>query len=590
MSSRCILCGPPEDSSITLHRFPKPGITNALRCELWAKYCFPNQAGSSSPQFQMELFNKQKMLCNKHFEEKVFNQNRLLRSAVPTVPVLQMARTPFCICCLKRDTAYVSLTGCKHAQFIKRHPIKKINEDNLICYECHNILKKIKEFRLRVDESYKILYPHATVPESSYRKPNLQVYKIPDVIISNDYENIDTNIKVEMDSAENSTVENMDTDYIEEEIPTVENKNIYHEELVENFDHNYADCLEENATAENSTVETLENKGTNYVEQENLDHNYTNSLVAEIAAAENSTVENFKRYHTSIKVETVSPEECTIENSTIDISSANNSESNLIEDTKKRTKLKNIESAFKIIKSNQNDACMSFLAASLQNISKTLLKDNLNISTQNITSFINLRKISENTSKLTLDGVQNKLLDNKKDILKKSLTKKCTNNYKMRKHKLLELRISSKIKKTKITREELLEERSRTAVSQAYANSLYRCDNCLLGFYYEENFKDHMKRKHSPKQDTMRCDVCLQSLNPGSGYEEHVSRHFTRFDCLVCNRRFSSFEVALSHYKTKHCKSKFFKCKHCPYISRVKDNLRHHFRSHRVGKITSMKS
>ncbi|XP_063899470.1 uncharacterized protein LOC110383147 isoform X4 [Helicoverpa armigera] len=550
MSSRCILCGPPEDSSITLHRFPKPGITNALRCELWAKYCFPNQAGSSSPQFQMELFNKQKMLCNKHFEEKVFNQNRLLRSAVPTVPVLQMARTPFCICCLKRDTAYVSLTGCKHAQFIKRHPIKKINEDNLICYECHNILKKIKEFRLRVDESYKILYPHATVPESSYRKPNLQVYKIPDVIISNDYENIDTNIKVEMDSAENSTVENMDTDYIEEEIPTVENKNIYHEELVENFDHNYADCLEENATAENSTVETLENKGTNYVEQENLDHNYTNSLVAEIAAAENSTVENFKRYHTSIKVETVSPEECTIENSTIDISSANNSESNLIEDTKKRTKLKNIESAFKIIKSNQNDACMSFLAASLQNISKTLLKDNLNISTQNITSFINLRKISENTSKLTLDGVQNKLLDNKKDILKKSLTKKCTNNYKMRKHKLLELRISSKIKKTKITREELLEERSRTAVSQAYANSLYRCDNCLLGFYYEENFKDHMKRKHSPKQDTMRCEVCLQSLNPGSGYEEHVSRHFTR----------------------------------------VKDNLRHHFRSHRVGKITSMKS
>ncbi|XP_047039781.1 uncharacterized protein LOC124644463 isoform X3 [Helicoverpa zea] len=495
MSSRCILCGPPEDSSITLHRFPKPGITNALRCELWAKYCFPNQAGSSSPQFQMELFNKQKMLCNKHFEEKVFNQNRLLRSAVPTVPVLQMARTPFCICCLKRDTAYVSLTGCKHAEFIKNHPIKKINEDNpLICYECHNILKKIKEFRLRVDESYKILYPHATVPESSYRKPKLQVYKIPDVIISNDYENIDTNIKVEMDTAENSTVENTDTDYIEEEIPMAENKNIYHEELVENFDHNYADCLEENATAENSTVEKLENKGTNYVEQENLDQNYTNSLEAEIAAAENSTVENFENNHISIKVETVSPEECTAENSTTEITSAINSEIDLIEDTKKRTKLKNIESAFKIINSNQNDACMSFLAASLQNISKTLLNDNLNIlSSQNITSLINLRKKTENTSKISLDG-DVKLLDNKKDILKKSLT----NNCKMRKRKLLELKISSKIKKTKITREELMEERSRTAVSQAYANSLYRCDNCLLGFYYEDNFKDHMKRKHSP--------------------------------------------------------------------------------------------
>ncbi|XP_063892509.1 uncharacterized protein LOC126056381 [Helicoverpa armigera] len=54
----CCLCGssPSKDPSITLHRFPKPGTKNALRCELWAKYCFPNEAWSS-PKFQDASIN-----------------------------------------------------------------------------------------------------------------------------------------------------------------------------------------------------------------------------------------------------------------------------------------------------------------------------------------------------------------------------------------------------------------------------------------------------------------------------------------------------------------------------------------------------
>ncbi|CAB3245226.1 unnamed protein product [Arctia plantaginis] len=82
----CCMCGssPSKDSSITLHRFPKPGSKNALRCELWAKYCFPNKAWSS-PKFQDELHSKHKMLCSKHFESTCFIEKKLFRTAVPGV-------------------------------------------------------------------------------------------------------------------------------------------------------------------------------------------------------------------------------------------------------------------------------------------------------------------------------------------------------------------------------------------------------------------------------------------------------------------------------------------------------------------------
>ncbi|CAK1597856.1 unnamed protein product [Parnassius mnemosyne] len=82
----CCICesSPSKDSGITLHRFPKPGSKNALRCELWAKYCFPNKAWSS-PKFEEELHKKHKMLCSKHFESICFNEKKLFRTAIPGV-------------------------------------------------------------------------------------------------------------------------------------------------------------------------------------------------------------------------------------------------------------------------------------------------------------------------------------------------------------------------------------------------------------------------------------------------------------------------------------------------------------------------
>ncbi|KAJ8708707.1 hypothetical protein PYW08_010089 [Mythimna loreyi] len=86
---RCLKCGrsTAEDSLTTLFRFPKPGKTNTLRCELWAKYCFPDKE-YWSPEFQHKLHTEHKMLCSRHFPRTSFSDypetfKKLHRFAVP---------------------------------------------------------------------------------------------------------------------------------------------------------------------------------------------------------------------------------------------------------------------------------------------------------------------------------------------------------------------------------------------------------------------------------------------------------------------------------------------------------------------------
>ena len=74
-------------------------------CELWAKYCFPNEAWSS-PKFQDALHKQHKMLCSKHFKSTCFNEKKLFRTAVPDVQ------------CQKVSTIIILKVYLKHLSYI----------------------------------------------------------------------------------------------------------------------------------------------------------------------------------------------------------------------------------------------------------------------------------------------------------------------------------------------------------------------------------------------------------------------------------------------------------------------------------------
>ncbi|XP_045506276.1 uncharacterized protein LOC123702543 [Colias croceus] len=83
---KCFKCGAsPAEDDVKLYRFSKPGTRNLLRCELWAKYMFP-EGDYSSIQFQRKLYNEHRVLCERHFKPEDMSNDSMKRLAHNAVP------------------------------------------------------------------------------------------------------------------------------------------------------------------------------------------------------------------------------------------------------------------------------------------------------------------------------------------------------------------------------------------------------------------------------------------------------------------------------------------------------------------------
>ncbi|XP_063631095.1 zinc finger protein 62-like isoform X2 [Cydia splendana] len=122
-----------------------------------------------------------------------------------------------------------------------------------------------------------------------------------------------------------------------------------------------------------------------------------------------------------------------------------------------------------------------------------------------------------------------------------------------------------------LTKEELVLERLKLAQSPAYLKLPYRCESCVVGFNYEENIQDHMKRKHGPKVGSVTCDVCLAVLHPPGSLAAHMFRHLTRYACVKCDARYPTYDDTLHHYKKQHG-DRCLRCAECHYTTEITCN------------------
>lgn len=130
-----------------------------------------------------------------------------------------------------------------------------------------------------------------------------------------------------------------------------------------------------------------------------------------------------------------------------------------------------------------------------------------------------------------------------------------------------------------LTKEELVLERLKQAQSPAYLKLPYRCESCVVGFNYEENIQDHMKRKHGPKVGSVTCDVCLAVLHPPGSLAAHMFRHLTRYECMKCDARYPTYDDTLHHYKKQHGDN-CLRCAECHYTTDSPQKFRKHKRQH----------
>ncbi|CAH0602488.1 unnamed protein product [Chrysodeixis includens] len=189
--------------------------------------------------------------------------------------------------------------------------------------------------------------------------------------------------------------------------------------------------------------------------------------------------------------------------------------------------MKNIKEALKIIDNNTKNASVKLFTDSV----KTLVEKEAAAITESVACFI------------------------KTEIPEPPVIVKIEGNTSVEEQEAQETPVSPNIlniRTVMITEEELKEERATIAASDAYRLMPHRCDKCLIGFNYKENLEDHNNRKHMAKKGCVVCDICEQILYPAGGYAAHKYRHFSRFECAKCCKRYHCYESAVDHYKLAH--------------------------------------
>ncbi|XP_052746006.1 zinc finger protein 62 homolog [Bicyclus anynana] len=84
----------------------------------------------------------------------------------------------FCITCRKKNIQFVNLSSCEHGLLlVNLLEIKMLKLNNVICHWCHNILKKINDFKMQAMDSYNVLNSVFSYSANNYQQ-NLEFSKI----------------------------------------------------------------------------------------------------------------------------------------------------------------------------------------------------------------------------------------------------------------------------------------------------------------------------------------------------------------------------------------------------------------------------
>ncbi|XP_022831189.1 uncharacterized protein LOC111359774 isoform X2 [Spodoptera litura] len=468
----CCVPGCPPDEGAVLHYFPHP-VKDAERFQNWVKFI-----GGDLAELDSATIRKSKRICRRHFHRQfLYPRNRLNKLAVPSLllfspdlsdaeqamidevlneEIITESPTLFCICCLSNGGTYLQLSTCSHAEFLNRFLKPEIEPRcQVICYNCHNMLKKIKMFTLQVLNSFNIISEERNTQIPHQLNRNLQIQKQENIDIPQTDVIVDNNI----------------------------NQSIDNEEVT------------------NETPQRM-----------------------------------YER------------------------------------------KMKNIGHALEIINTNQNNTCINLLATSLNSLSNSLINKNMdfiNIPILNIDTVSQDTDTSKaaNSSNILQEAMKSANIEDNFVVQEAELSSdriekgEVPNEIKIVKpnKNVLKSSIQSRIKAIILSEEELMTERSKLAASQRYLKSAYKCETCILGFNYQDNLEDHSKRKHCYKENSIKCQVCLQYIDPGANYSDHISYHYIRYECVTCGRKYHSEDETIFHYRRNHIKATKYTCLHCSY-------------------------
>ncbi|XP_060808507.1 zinc finger protein 28 isoform X2 [Amyelois transitella] len=100
-----------------------------------------------------------------------------------------------------------------------------------------------------------------------------------------------------------------------------------------------------------------------------------------------------------------------------------------------------------------------------------------------------------------------------------------------------------------LTQEEMLASREEARQKVTYASAVYKCELCIIGFYTQQQVKDHFLSAHREKPGKSSCKICYVYIDDGE-LAAHTQSHYTRHTCGVCGHAQHSARLMQLHVET----------------------------------------
>ena len=122
----------------------------------------------------------------------------------------------------------------------------------------------------------------------------------------------------------------------------------------------------------------------------------------------------------------------------------------------------------------------------------------------------------------------------------------------------------------------------------------FECSECSLTFTKHVSWKKHMKSRHGQKMTEYNCQTCGKSFTKLNGLKMHEKITHGKdekeskevgfkkgFKCKFCEDSFTTKQLRMAHYSTKHPNEDLFTCTTCGQGFKTKTKLFNHSQSHK---------
>ncbi|XP_052748533.1 zinc finger protein 569-like isoform X2 [Galleria mellonella] len=141
-------------------------------------------------------------------------------------------------------------------------------------------------------------------------------------------------------------------------------------------------------------------------------------------------------------------------------------------------------------------------------------------------------------------------------------------------------------RKISLDEEEAIKEFRARSEDPKYIAAAFKCTDCFKGFSKQEMLNRHKHLRHNEISHSFECRFCRMRYSMDCYLRKHMRQHYTKYECLRCNRICPLETTALLH--EEYHSGVLRKCIHCDEEFRHMSTYYTHLRTHRSEHVCTL--